>query len=178
METLTTYINESLVFEGIFDKLKNTINNLLDDPKKYFKEVSNNFNRVTHNTYVASGENKDIEKKALDELEKLNNEKSLQEILNYCRKNDFKFKIDFKIKMGWDSDISEVQNNIHAIQKDFKCDEFKAIAILSIVDILCDAHRMFKVRKAKKSNSHSSSRNSSNDGTTMAATMTAAITML
>ena len=160
MKQLQQYINESLdntIFEGFLDKLKDAIENVVDDPKKYFTAVEKNLKDMKDQTYFRFMNKKDPEAVA-KELDNLNNEEDLKKIYKYVKElmkdKDGEIYRSLTSYGDWPEKVlKDVQNNLYN-----GCDENKAFAVIQIAYTLFVA---ISAQNKKSSSSHSSSGSSS-----------------
>jgi hypothetical protein len=146
MKTLKNYIiettkqNEDIaldnyIYEGFLDKLKDAIENIVDNPKKYFDEVKNNLQKLKDEKYVKHFTKKQDPEKVAEELDKLNNDEDLKAIYKHAKEivnDEYSDLYDSLIVYG-----NGPQKILEYIKKNFEnCDENKAFAILQIMQAL------------------------------------------
>ena len=178
MKQLQQYINESLdntIFEGFLDKLKDAIENVVDNPKKYFKSVENNLKDMKDKTYFRYMDKKDPEAVA-KELDNLNNEEDLKKIYKYVKElmkdKDGEIYRSLTDYGSWpDKVLKDVQDNLYN-----GCDENKAFAVIQIAYTLFEAI-YDQNKKSSSSYSSSSSRSSHQRAAGIAAASAVAIAM-
>lgn len=171
MKHINEYIGESLdnsIFEGFLDKLKNAIENVVDNPKKYFKIVNDKLQVLKDKEDYNYFKKKDPEEVS-KELDNLNNDKDLKDIYLYTKKDYEKLSYYDKNKYNY---IGFIKN----IKEYFNCDDNKAYAIMQIALVIADE---IKKEKQKKTSKQSYSSNSNDiDDVTMYSTIGAAIGLM
>lgn len=167
---LDTYINE-----GFLDKLKDAIDTIVDNPKKYFDEVKDNIEKLKKKGRIKNTIWLDEPEKVAEEMDKLNNDEDLKAIYKHAK----------QIVADKDSELYDSlivynlssEKIIEYIKKNFdNCDDNKAYAILQIMEALASA--ILRQTDSKKSGSSSYKGGSSlNDASKMAAFSAVAIAL-
>jgi hypothetical protein len=179
MKTLKNYIietakqNEDIaldtyIYEGFLDKLKDAIENIVDNPKKYFDEVKNNLQKLKDDKNIKHYFPKKDPEKVAEELDKLNNDEDLKAIYKHTKEI-----VNDEYSELYNSLVSLTrgpQKVLEYIEKNFdNCDENKAYAIFQIMQALALA-----IIKQQRENSKSSSSSSYGGSSRSSSSKTAA----
>lgn len=149
---LDTYINE-----GFLDKLKDAINTVVDNPKKYFDKAKENIEELKKRGAIKNTIYMKEPEKVAEEMDKLNNDEDLKAIYKHAK----------QIVADKDSELydSLIVYNIGSekileyIKKNFdNCDDNKAYAICQIMNALGMAILTQKDSKKSSSSSYGGSR--------------------
>lgn len=144
LESINTFNDNStdeFIYEGFLDKLKDAIDNVVDNPKKYFGEVEKNLQKLKETTEFRYKKKNDPEKIA-EELDKLNNNKDLKTIYKHVKEllerdgewDTLKCSLIYK-SYGHNELYQYIKDNFD------NCDDNKLIAIAQIMEVLADAIR-------------------------------------
>lgn len=161
MKHFNEFINESLdntIFEGFLDKLKDAIENVVDNPKKYIDIAKNQMQDMKDKKYFVYKDKNDIEGVA-KELDNLNNDEDLKKIFDYV-KNIFKGN-DSYLRGGVLGSSGDWPKIFKDVEETFKSDENKTFAIVQIANAIAIAYKEQHQQKSKSSYSHSSNSSSS-----------------
>ncbi len=151
--------------------MKDAIDNVIDNPKKYFNEVINKLETIKKDCYIWLNNYDKNKEKIAQELDKLNNNDSLKKIWNYTKKN--MSEACFYTGGGVCGD-----EYIEQIIKDFDCNEYKAIAIALISGAFGEVYK--KNHKKDSDYNHSSgyrSNSSRRRGAAIAASSAVAVAL-
>ena len=174
MKHINEYILESIesqIDEGFLQKLKDGIENFVDNPKEYIDEIKK---KSEGNKYWGSQFINGNKEELADELEKLNNDEELKKIYKYFKKSDDKALFG-GLGMANENTINKL---LEKLMNDFDCEKTKALAIMNILYVF----RTYEINKnasKKKSSSHSSysSSSSSSSSTNWGAAIGVALAM-
>lgn len=172
MKHINEYINESLnniISEGFLNKLKDAIDNVVNNPKKYFKIINDKLQVLKDKEDYDYFKKKDPEEVS-KELDNLNNDKDLKNIYLYVKKEDVYNDMSY-----YDKNKYNYMSFIKNIKEYFNCDENKAYAIMQIALVIADE---IKKEKQKKTSKQSYSTKSDDNDITMYSTIGAAIGLM
>lgn len=174
MKHINEYINESLnniISEGFLNKLKDAIDNVVNNPKKYFKIINNKLQELKDRdeSYYDFCKKEDPEVVS-KELDNLNNDKDLKNIYLYVKKEDVYNDMSY-----YDKNKYNYMSFIKNIKEYFNCDENKAYAIMQIALVIVNE---IKNEKQQKISKQKYSSNSDDNDITMYSTIGAAIGLM
>lgn len=174
MRNLNEFILESIetqIDEGFLQKLKDGIENFVDNPKEYIDEIKK---KSEGNKYWGSQFINGNKEELADELEKLNNDEELKKIYKYFKKSDNKHSYG-GLGIANEDTINKL---LEKLMNDFDCEKTKALAIMNILYVFRN-YEINKNASKKSSSSHSSysSSSSSNSSTNWGAAIGVALAM-